>query len=744
MATVPALSHPHDEPRNHGPQLLALPKRPAEPEGESFAASDALNALRYHLVLFLFLGTLVAVAAGAAAWNLFPPKYTTFALLRVFSNEQAVADRARDGASRTEFGTYLSTQAAVIKSHLVLNRALGRPVGPGGQTLAQLPMLQGLDDPITFLEEKIVIEYSDRSEIMKVGMIGDDPNQIAAAVNAVAQAFIKEVETYKQQNQRRYDKLLAAKIEQEKALEELQKTYEATYRKSGPNEVTAKTRQARMAKYIQLVQDEGRVQNELRWTREQLARAQATVEREKNQPAAAAPEIVVPELGAAIEADPAVAKKAADISRIENYVTYYDRTAAVKNSAHITEYRDLLKREMSALEELKKQTRLRLIQAYVQQQKQAVQKAGGTADPVLEQLRLQTLLDRHDFDLKNIREELVKFADLQQEEAAGGPPPEQTLMEIRLRGLRERVAELASKTDNARTELAADDRVKLYEEAHIPQHKEIKKQLAFTGAGGLAGFFLVGALLTLGEVRKKRMYGANDRLFGRMPLLGRIPEHGFIAPAAGAEPAADDPAGLVFRESIDRVKTLAIRQMTLRKQHTLLVVSPSVDEGKSILAWNLAAGFARTDFKVLFIDANLVRPTIHKHLNTDQAGLSEILRGEANLGDATFSTPIPNLDCMTAGRPDPEARRCLDKPAFSRLLDRARAHYDFVVIDTCALSEAVDPLCLAQRVDAAIVSVRTFKTRSPAAEQAWERLQLLGTPVLGAVLTDPTLNAGEM
>lgn len=748
MATAPAFSN--DDFRRDPPTVLPLPPRlplgrdDADAEQSGVNAGDVLNALRYHLVLFLFLGTLAAAALGAAAFVAFPPKYTTYSMLRVYSNEQAVADRSRDGMSRTEFGTYLSTQAAMIKSHLILNRALRQPSGPGGQTLAQLPMMQNLADPVAFLDEKIVIEYSDRSEIMKVGMTGDDPVQIAAAVNAVTDAFIKEVETYKQQQQRRYDKLLAARTEQEKALEEMQKQYQATFRKTGPNEATAKTRQARMAKYIQLLNDEGRLQNELRWTREQLAKAQATLEQAKKAPKEPEPEVNVPELAAAVDADPAVANKTTELRRIENYIDYLVRTAANKNSPHIAEYRQKLARGTAELDELRKQTRSRLTQAFVMSQKKELAKATNAVDPVVEVLKLQTLLDRQEFDLKNTREELTRFADLQQEEAASGPPPEQTMMEIKLRGLQERVSQLATATDNQRTELAADDRVKLYEKAHVPQNKEMKKQLVFTGAGVLAGYGLVGGLLTVTEVRRRRLYGPGDRLFSRVPLLGRIPEHGFIAPADGAEPAPDDPTGLAFREAIDRVKTLVLRQMKARKLQAVLVTSPIPDEGKSILAWNLAAGFARTDLRALFIDANLVNPTIDRHLNVQQAGLAEVLRGETSLAEAAIPTAVPNLDCLTAGRPDPEARRCLDKPAFSRLLDRARAAYDLIVIDSCALSEAVDPLCLAQRADATIVSLRTFKSRIPAAEQAWQQLEMLGTPLLGAVLTDPTKAGDEL
>ena len=50
----------------------------------------------------------------------------------------------------------------------------------------------------------------------------------------------------------------------------------------------------------------------------------------------------------------------------------------------------------------------------------------------------------------------------------------------------------------------------------------------------------------------------------------------------------------------------------------------------------------------------------------------------------------------------------------------------------------------AQRVDAVILSLRTFRSRTPAAESAARQLHVLGTPMLGVVLTDPTLKAGEI
>jgi polysaccharide biosynthesis transport protein len=747
MSTAHAL--PIDDPRRpDGPVLLPLPPRPPAGRGPNttqgdaaeFSARDVLNALRYHLILFLCVGSLAAAGAAYAGWSLFPAKFTTYALLRVYSNEQAVADKNPNGTSRTEFGTYLSTQASLIKSHTVLTRALRQDVG-GGQLMVHLPMIQSADDPMSLLDEKVLIEFSDKSEIMKVSMTGDDPVQVTSVVNSVVDSFMKEVETYKRFQQARYDKLLAEKNEQEKALADGLRSFQDQYRKPSDNEAAVKSHETRLRQWLTLSGEQTQIARDLKRVREQLALAQAREKQRQQQPAQ---EIVAPELAAMVDGDPVVQKKVADITRIENYVSYYIRTHS-NPEQHVSEYNRKLQKEQGDLEELKKQTRNRLAQMYIEQARRDMSKAGGMLDGPQEVIRLTREEERLQIEERNCKEELAKYGDLLAEEANKEAPPEKTLMLERLSVLQQRVGRLTMLADEQRTELKADERVQLYEKASVPQHKEMKKQLVFTGAGGVAGLFLVGALITLGEMRTKRVYSHRDPLFGQLPLLGRIPEHGFVAPADGADPAADDTAGLAFREAIDRTKTLTLRQMAIKKHRTLLVTSPSPDEGKSILAWNLAAGFARNDLRVLFIDANLVCPTIHEHLNiAPPPGLSEILRGEQSLRDCTLETPVPNLFCLAAGQPDNEARRSLDRPAFNRLLDKARGEFDYVVLDSCSLSEAADPLCLAQRVDAAVLSLRTFRSRTPNADEALKRLQLLGTPVLGIVLTDPTLTDKDM
>jgi capsular exopolysaccharide synthesis family protein len=271
----------------------------------------------------------------------------------------------------------------------------------------------------------------------------------------------------------------------------------------------------------------------------------------------------------------------------------------------------------------------------------------------------------------------------------------------------------------------------------VPSKKDIKKQAALSGAAGLLGLGLVGGLVTVYEMRRKRVFGPSDPLFRqKLPLLGCLPDC-----AAPASPKVDaiDPAGRVFFEAVDKVKAVICRQLQRRKMQAVLVTSAAPGEGKSALAWHLALSLARSDRRTLFIDGNLRNPGLHNHFDiASHPGLSELLRGERTVPEVVQRTALDNLWCIAAGVCDETGRQALDKDTLRQVLDRARRDFDYVVIDTCSIREAVDPLYLAQKADATVLALRTFQSGTTDVERACERLTQLGTPLLGAVLTDPT------
>src|SRR5262245_45473406 len=176
---------------HHMPRLLTstrpLPVPIAPTDGDS--AMDprrVLGALKYHWFLFLVLGSLLAAGLGATAWTLLPAKYTTTALLRVNSSNAGLLGSDAQTA-RSEFLTFLRTQRDAITSENVLRAALR------DSKIGNTQILQRVDDPARWLQDNLVVEFSEHSELMKVSLTGENPAECAEIINAINAAYMKEV-----------------------------------------------------------------------------------------------------------------------------------------------------------------------------------------------------------------------------------------------------------------------------------------------------------------------------------------------------------------------------------------------------------------------------------------------------------------------------------------------------------------------------------------------------------------------
>src|SRR5205085_358048 len=122
MIPATIVARPEDDgfTRRSDPDILPLPGTSraaapaARPPKDALSARDVANALRYHSILFLTLGTIVAGGLGSLAWYLVPAKYTTYAMILVSQNTPSIlSGMRRDTGGRVEFATYLKTQANI-------------------------------------------------------------------------------------------------------------------------------------------------------------------------------------------------------------------------------------------------------------------------------------------------------------------------------------------------------------------------------------------------------------------------------------------------------------------------------------------------------------------------------------------------------------------------------------------------------------------------------------------------------
>lgn len=197
-----------------------------------------------------------------------------------------------------------------------------------------------------------------------------------------------------------------------------------------------------------------------------------------------------------------------------------------------------------------------------------------------------------------------------------------------------------------------------------------------------------------------------------------------------------------FSASVERLRALR-SQLMLRclnpdtEDRSLAIVSADTGEGRSYIAANLAVVFSQLGERTLLIDADLRRPRQHQlFCLNNQSGLSAVLAGRAD--PESVINRIPNLlglSVLPAGVVPPNPQELLARPAFGRLLEYSRQHYDVVLIDTPAANTS-DAETIASRASAVLAIGRKNFTSANRLQELVTSLRRSGTPVVGAVLNE--------
>ncbi|SRR5690625_2431603 len=171
--------------------------------------------------------------------------------------------------------------------------------------------------------------------------------------------------------------------------------------------------------------------------------------------------------------------------------------------------------------------------------------------------------------------------------------------------------------------------------------------------------------------------------------------------------------------------------------HTLMVTSSGPSEGKSMTTANLAVVYAQQGKKVLLIDADLRKPTVHYTFRVDNLrGLSTVLVNEMSLEEVVNVSSVDNLDIVTSGPIPPNPSELLGSKRMQQLIQEAKTLYDIVLFDTPPVLVVTDAQILANFVDGSILVVRSKQTEYEAAIKAKESLETAQSKLLGAILND--------
>lgn len=171
-----------------------------------------------------------------------------------------------------------------------------------------------------------------------------------------------------------------------------------------------------------------------------------------------------------------------------------------------------------------------------------------------------------------------------------------------------------------------------------------------------------------------------------------------------------------------------------KKYQTLVVTSANPGEGKTTVAGNLALVLAQGESKVLLVDCDMRRPSMHKRFKiTNTYGISDLLVGKQKFEEASYKYN-DNLTILPGGKIPPNPAEMLASKAMTAFLEEMKKHFDYIVLDTPPLQAVSDAQILSTKVDGSIIVVRAGVTKKDAVNNAVSIIKKVNGDIIGTVL----------
>ncbi len=684
---------------------------PAVPAAPTF--SGLAHALRRRWLM----AVTVAVVGGAtvvfSVFEFWPAKYTAAVLLQVAARpERPLFDV---GHQEDDFAVYKAHVASIIKSPLVLNRALNN--------LRDLTPDQS--DPVAWLEAALKTDYVLAPDTLRVKLGCDRADEAAKILNAIVKALFQELQEKEDATRKRRLDLLEENQREEEKLQrnryKLLRDQEDRLRlediETAKNKYQAALEEVKEGK--KAVRDNRLKQID---AKEELRTLE---DDEKNVTRLPVPAAVFKE---AFEKEPAARISIANLGKVEQELIQVRQTAVDPQLVKATEQQK--EKVLKDLEALRERLRPKIEKDIRADLHEDLKHRIAGAQRRLESLQKQEeTLGR---DLARLEDEARRLNPAHRQETG-----DMVALRKEIARKDEALQKLGIEIAKLRVVPAAPSRVSLLQPAVAPNSKDLSRHYRVAGVAGVGLFSLLFFGICWLEFRSGKISVASDVSQGlRMSVVGTVPA---LPPRARRGVAAGDPAKEAYwqqqlGESVDAIRTLLLHASRTEQLHVIMVTSALGGEGKTSLASQLAASLARAWRKTVLVDGDLRHPALHKLFELPgEPGLSEVLRAEVDVSDAVRPTNLSRLWLMPAGHWDSHAVQALAQDGvgvFQKLQDQ----YDFVIVDSSPVLPVTDALLMGQQADAVIFSVLRDVSRAPAVSAAQQRLKNLGVRVLGAVV----------
>jgi len=226
-----------------------------------------------------------------------------------------------------------------------------------------------------------------------------------------------------------------------------------------------------------------------------------------------------------------------------------------------------------------------------------------------------------------------------------------------------------------------------------------------------------------------------ERTF-QAPVLGVIPQNiGYLL-----EEGAESKHAEAYR--VLRTNLLFSRKG--ENLNTIVIVSAGAGEGKSTTTINLSTVFAQAGNRVLIVDSDLRRPTLHKLFKVaNNLGLTNYLLKQNTVVEVVQTTSVPNLDFMASGKLPSSSMGILGSAQMKELIAELKQRYDFIFFDSPPILGVSDASILASEVDLVMQVIQYRRYPQPMTIRAKQMIEKVGGNFVGMVLNNINMSQDE-
>ena len=701
-------------------------------QGAGMGLDVLLHAVRRHWLVIAATGVAVAAVMGTAAFFTIKPKYEARAILVMAATTPKTLPgaTAEDVAERgDEFTIFKGNQAALIKERFVIQAALRNT------KLKNLPSIVREDarhNTIQWLTSVVQVSSEKNSGVMYVSATLPDPNEAAAIVNSVVEAYMDVVvNADREKRHERLDSLSGVAIEKEEEVRRKREQLRRELDSIGAGDDQSASLRGQMA--VSIFAEYQRELQKLKFDRNTLrGKLEGANEMMKvlNDPNPEMFRIPKTELAAVLINNPLYKELLPRQQMLETIVASQKPLLVKGAKESPTYHRAIAERDATndAIKQMKNEADDQVRDAKKVEMEREIMRLTAEINIATEQIGA----------FEKEVESKSRDADAVGKSSVSAQMQKQDLSNI------ERILQgVVDERERLKVEVQSPPRVFIAGDKNAPaavpeQESGAVGRYVLIAAASLFGMCLPGVGIVVWDLRKRRVNSTGDvakKL--RIPVMGTLP---YIPPTVmrhlGSSTRRSQLWRMRYTEAVDGVVARLLHGSEGEEAHVVQVTSAMSGEGKTWLATQLAMGLARAQRSTVLVDFDLRQPALHGALGLPLGpGVCEALRGQGDIGQMAQPTDTEYLSVVTAGSWDRQVLPALANGSVCPLLERLRENFDFVIIDSSPLLPVVDARLICKRVDAVLLSVLRDVSEASKVQAAQEMLDAFGVSQVHAVVT---------